>query len=288
MVFIIIVIIIILLLIIINNKKQHFKEKHKKLAFCFMIYDKINHEELWYNFFKNIEKSKYSIYIHHKTDEPLKYFEDYKLKNTIDTNWCDESLVKAQNLLLQEAVKDKDNTNFIFVSGSCVPLKSFKHIYNNLKLGKSYFNKADVDFNFNNFDKGIRLYKASQWCILNKKHTMKILENKKLINNIITSLGKIHQNYCPDEYVYLSLLYFLNLKNELIETPNLSTDATTFTGWHNMSNYKNFRKSKKQGYPNNYSYICPEELAFIASSKSFFGRKFDNDCKGLDKLKKIF
>ena len=287
MVFIIIVIIIILLLIIINNRKQHFRDKHnKKLAFCFMIYDKINHEELWYNFFKNIEKSKYSIYIHHKTDEPLKYFEDYKLKNTIDTNWCDKSLVKAQNLLLQEAVKDKSNTNFIFVSGSCIPLKSFKHIYYNLKLNKSYFNMA-IPFieKFND----MKIYKASQWCILNRKHTKQILENKEKLNEIFYPFKqKKFIRGCPDEYAYITLLYYLKLDKELITTNNISTDATTFTGWHNMSNYKDFKKSNKNGEPNNYSYICPEELAFIASSKSFFGRKFDNDCKGLDKLKKIF
>ena len=51
----------------------------KKIAFCFLIYDTINHEDLWFLFFKNVNKDKYNIYIHYKDNKPLKYFEEYKL-----------------------------------------------------------------------------------------------------------------------------------------------------------------------------------------------------------------
>ena len=109
---ILILVVIIVLLAIVINKKENFQNPPptKKIAFCFLIYDKINHEELWNNFLKNVDKNKYNIYIHYKTNKPLKYFEQYKLKNTVETKWCGESLVKAQNLLLEEAVKDKNNT----------------------------------------------------------------------------------------------------------------------------------------------------------------------------------
>ena len=39
---------------------------HKKIAFCFLIYDTINQEEVWNNFFKGIDPKKYTIYIHYK------------------------------------------------------------------------------------------------------------------------------------------------------------------------------------------------------------------------------
>ena len=38
----------------------------KKIAFCFLIYDIINHEELWNIFFQNVDTNKYNIYIHYK------------------------------------------------------------------------------------------------------------------------------------------------------------------------------------------------------------------------------
>ena len=47
----------------------------KKLAFLFIIYDEILHEDLWWNFFKNVDPNKFSIYIHFKEQKPLKYFE---------------------------------------------------------------------------------------------------------------------------------------------------------------------------------------------------------------------
>jgi len=78
----------------------------KKIAFCFLIYDIINHEELWNIFFKNVNKNKYNIYIHYKYNKQLKYFEKYKLNNCIKTSYADISLVKAQNLLLEKALTD--------------------------------------------------------------------------------------------------------------------------------------------------------------------------------------
>ena len=106
----------------------------KKIAFCFLIYDSINQEEIWNGFFKNIDPNKYNIYIHYKINKPLKYFEKYKLKNCIPTKYADISLVKAQNLLLQEAINDEYNKHMIFLSNSCIPLKSFKFIYFQTKV----------------------------------------------------------------------------------------------------------------------------------------------------------
>ena len=52
------------------------------------------------SFFLNIDKNKYTIYIHFKNNVSLKYFEQYKLKNCIETQYADISLVCAQNILL--------------------------------------------------------------------------------------------------------------------------------------------------------------------------------------------
>ena len=70
-----------------------------KLAFCFLIYDIINHEELWNIFFNNIDISKYNIYIHYKYNKPLKYFEKYKLNNCIETKYENQTIPLAYNLL---------------------------------------------------------------------------------------------------------------------------------------------------------------------------------------------
>jgi len=95
-------------------------------------------------FFSNIDKSKYSIYIHYKYDERLEFLEEFKVAKNIPTKYADISIVKAQNFMLLEALKDKNNTHFIFLSGSCIPLKPFEYIYDNLEERYSYFHIAPI------------------------------------------------------------------------------------------------------------------------------------------------
>jgi len=288
-----IILIIILLLFIIKNKEKFNNNlKSKKIAFCFLIYDNINHEELWYKFFKNVNKNKYNIYIHYKKNIPLKFFESNKIKNIVSTKWCGSSLIIAQNNLLKQAIKDPENKHFIFVSNSCIPLKSFNYIYNDLNQEYSYFNKLKIRSNIKQFDKSIKAYKASQWCILNRKHTNIILKSYNLIKTLLNYFDNtnIFKGFgCPDEYIYITVLYHLGLENELILTDNLSSGATTFTGNPNRNNNIKFKDSIFKKTPNNYSYICEKELNFLLNSKSLFGRKFNYECKGLENLeKKIF
>ena len=101
----------------------------KKIAFCFLIYDKINLEEYWNYFFDKVDKNKYNIYIHYKYNAPLLFFNDYKLNNCIPTNYEDITITKAINLMLEEGLKDPDNSHFILLTGSCIPVKSFDYIY---------------------------------------------------------------------------------------------------------------------------------------------------------------
>lgn len=245
----------------------------KKIAFCFLIYDIINHEELWNIFFKNVDANKYTIYIHYKFNKPLKYFEKYKLNNCIETKYADITLVKAQNLLLQEAIDDKDNKHFIFVSNSCIPLKSFEHVYDNLNEERSYFNIAQQTQCFprckttlNYIDKKY-IQKAGQWCILNRKHTELMLNN----NDYITWFS--YSSTVPDEHCYITNIFYNNLQDEIITTPNVANDATTFVNWEGMD-YK---------YPSNdelknYSVIAEDELLYLLGSKCLFGRKFNKEC----------
>ena len=80
-----------------------------------------------------MDRSKYNIYIHYKTDKQLKYFEKYKLRKCINTKYEDYTIPMAYNLLFREAFdKDTANYKFIIVSGSCIPLKSFSHVYDKL------------------------------------------------------------------------------------------------------------------------------------------------------------
>ena len=260
-----------------------------KLAFLFLIYDVINHENIWFNFFKGISKTKYNIYIHYKPDalETLDFFNEYKIKKskTIDTKYADISIVKAQNILIREALKDKDNKHFIFLSGACIPLKSFNYIYNYLDTRYSYFHIAGAEDCFPDCEVALKyiprhhIKKASQWCILNRKHG----ELLSSTNNANNYLVWFKDTYAPDELCYISYLSYIyntksstsSLDNELISTSYDSPPevATTFANWEDM-NYKYVTDRELKNYKN----ISEEELEHLLKSDSLFGRKFKPSC----------
>ena len=54
-----------------------------KIAFIFLIYKTINHEELWLHSLKMLIRRNIIFIIHYKNDVKLKYFDDYKINKTI-------------------------------------------------------------------------------------------------------------------------------------------------------------------------------------------------------------
>lgn len=249
----------------------------KKIAFCFLIYDKINHEDLWHLFFKNIDKNKYSIYIHYKENVQLTYFEEYKLKNCIETKYGDISLVKAQNLMLLEALKDLQNTHFVLLSNSCIPVKNFNHIYNFLDENYSYFNLAQQSACFPRCNEVLKyiepkyIQKASQWCILNRKHANLMVigcDHLLWFNNI----------FAADEHCYITNIYFHGLEKELKITLDCSYGATTCVFWDKIRNRVSQFRISFSYLARNISNINEEELLKILDSESLFARKFMSEC----------
>jgi hypothetical protein len=282
---IVVIIIFIIVLCFTNHKDLNppMINSNKKIALCFLIYDKINHEQIWYDYLKNIDPNKYNIYIHYKTNKPLRYFNDYKLQNCIETCWGCLSIVLAQNLILKEALKDPLNQHFIWLSGSCIPIKTFNYVYNYLDVNYSYYNMFPnsqifprANYALNYIEKN-KIKKANMASIINKKHAELFVNNDDNIKKWFKYVD------VPDEHAYISLLYHYNLQNELILTDDIAAGAIIFAQWSHMKNYKIFNKSIKiNDYT--YKYICPEELEYLINSDSLFARKFTPECKGLENL----
>jgi hypothetical protein len=235
-----------------------------KLAFCFLIYDTINHEDLWDVFFADVDRSLYSIYVHYKTDVPLgPRFESGKLPHCIPTKWGDISLVKAQNLMLEAALRDEANTHFIFLSNSCIPLKSFAHVYSAL-TEKSVFNICAHAECFPRCNRALRfiergtIQKAHQWCVLNRPHAQLLVDESAVYMDWF--------DVCGDEHCYISLIFHRGLQSEVTTTQNLSEGATTFTNF------------SPEGIPKTYAHVTHEELERLLASGSLFGRKFHPGC----------
>lgn len=256
----------------------------KSIAFLFMIYDEINQEELWYNFFKDVDPSKYNIYIHSKYDKsspeykPLKYFEDKRINMTLPTKYGDISLVYVQKLLLKMALKNMRNYKFVFLSGSCVPIKSFNYIYDTLvEEDVSYFDIVDTEKTrnvcFPRCDSVLKylsrysIYKASQWCILNRKHSSLCLEDIKVIEYF-------NGVFAPDEHYFITLCM-------LQEPENIVNDGKTFVNWDESDDPDGCS-------PKTYDVISLKEYNKLKSSKFLFARKFSSNCKVISSLSDMF
>jgi len=250
-----------------------------KIAFCFLIYDEINHEELWYRFFKSVDPNKYSIYIHYKTQKLLKYFEKYKLPNCIPTKYADVSLVHAHNLLFRTAFEsDPRNYKFINLSGACIPLKSFDHIYKFLtKDHFGYFNMHLLSSYYPRYNKLLNKFpiqsilKSCEWFILNRD-LVKILAyvDTYIINNLYNAI------YAPEESYFITFIKKYNMENQIKTTYHESDNSTTFTCWQHTMNYKYANKNIRG--LKNYETITTDEIAHLLQSPALFGRKFNKNC----------
>ena len=122
-----------------------------KIAILFLIRDSINYPKVWVKFIKQGD-DRINVYIHPKTTSNLqKEFKKYVISRNEKTQWGSIGIVKAMNLLLEEALEDASNRIFIFVSESCIPIHNFNYIYNEVikldKNNKSYFslgNNMDI------------------------------------------------------------------------------------------------------------------------------------------------
>ena len=189
----------------------------------------------------------------------------------VQTAWAGISIVEATNLLLRTALDDPENTSFILVSGACIPLKRFDHVYD--AVGEaSYFNLAPQEQCFPRCNAALRflarehVQKASQWCILNAAHARLVVGSTEYLEWFEGVLS-------PDEHCYISLIFHRGLQHEIVTTPNLADGATTFTNWGAPYKYAGTANGLK-----NYASISTEELAHLLSSASLFGRKFAVEC----------
>lgn len=228
-----------------------------KLAFCFLLYDYIEHEELWKKFFEGAPKSKYNIYSHIKeiTDRTPRWIIKTKVR-TVETGWCHEGLVYAFNEMLKKALKDNQNRYFILVSGTCIPVKPFNEIYNSLKSDK----RARMTFLLPN------PVKHRQWVILNRKTAKDLIrlndpKDKKAQDFL--SYTRYTNYTCPDET--FPLRWFQHLYGKKIND-YIKNERTTYDYW----------VSDKEHHPLTLNL---EETMYLYSDieKALFARKFEKD-----------
>merc|ERR1712118_524531 len=106
------------------------------VAFLFLTMSDLTQPDMWYDWFcktSDQEKEKINIYLHNKNKMKDTFLENFEMKTKTQTRWGDSSLVIAELLMLQEAVKNPDNQYFVMMSDTTVPLYSFGELYDKMK-----------------------------------------------------------------------------------------------------------------------------------------------------------
>lgn len=273
-----------------TNEECNYKEEkinqNNKICFMFLTRGNIYHEKIWKTFFDYADSTKYSILIHPQNPNEIKteFFRQFIIDDIIPVKWG--NILTAWIHMLKKMYIDENNTHFVWLSESCIPMKSFEEIYESTKNIKSpMFTKFHEQFRIrygqwtifprcNPIAKNIPKHfidKQQAWCILTRDFIKLYLENEEFINkNIFT------KNYtAPEEHVFITFANYFNIKYEYNTELN-SLNCVTFALWKYDKDYKYKKEFSKDLYE--YIEITNEELNFIAEHKCWFARKFKHDC----------
>ena len=214
-----------------------------KIAFCFLTINNIENELFYKEFFK--DAYNYNIYINSKNNVNS-FFKDYVLKPSYKTkNKTDISIVYATHYLLNNAIQDSENSIFIFLCGSNIPLISYDELYKKvINLDKPLIktfenNKKDRYNQINSF-----LKKNIKYSNFTKQHPNMILTREcvKFFLDKINHIPLFKNVQCSDEHYFINMLKLYNKKfyNHQIMfcNPNLNkTQAITFNSINELFLY---------------------------------------------------
>lgn len=105
-----------------------------KIAFLFLVLDNPNFPRIWDSYFSGNEDN-ISVYIHPKFPNLNTWRHGDVIDDIQSTEWG--FIISAYLALLTAAYEDPKNTKFIFVSESCLPIKSFNAMYSRVMADKS-------------------------------------------------------------------------------------------------------------------------------------------------------
>lgn len=269
----------------------------KKIAFLFLTIDNPNFPDIWDNFFKGNE-DKINVYIHPKYPNAHTWKPECIIDNLQPTGWG--FIVDAYMELFKTAIKNKDNYKFITISESCIPIKPFKTLYNDIiknnistaliKIMKiSYYDyKARLSDDIKNKFKNHLIKHYARMC-LTRYHIDKLILNKSKVKifskmhvgdefflSSITPLDRYKDFAITfDDWEYVEKLK-KDIKNQIRilyeeQEKNNNTKNTSKI----LELKKHFDDIAKN--PKTIKIVSQEDLNNMKTTESYFYRKFDKN-----------
>lgn len=210
-------------------------EKENQVSFCFLTTGDLKKENIWIQWFKELENLnfQFSIFVHCSNPNKItsEWFKKYILPPEYikPTKWG--YLMIASMYLYDYALQNSNSNWYINISETHVPFvspKKFIEYYNNYK-NKTILSYCNIWWDVYKHNKGgLRLiepqhrWSHQQWCIINKNDMIDILklckQNHDIVNKTILAPS-------ADESVIGVYLSYLNKLNNVIN------EKTTVVDW---------------------------------------------------------
>ncbi|KAI4389124.1 hypothetical protein MLD38_001383 [Melastoma candidum] len=226
-----------------------------KIAFLFIARNRLPLDLVWNAFFKG-EEDRFSIYVHsrprflfNKATTRSAYFLNRQVNDSVQVEWGEASMIKAERILLQRALQDPMNKRFVFLSDSCIPLYNFSYTYDYIMSSPNSFVDSFADTKEARYNPKMapiipvhNWRKGSQWAVLIRKHAEVVVKDEAVFSlfklhckkrplpefwrdhPIPTDASKEH-NCIPDEHYVQTLLAQEGLEQELTRR------SLTYSSW---------------------------------------------------------
>jgi len=206
-----------------QNSTQTTLNDRPKLIFMFLVYDRINNEQIWNRFFDGAaHTSDYRVLVHCKhADACRKNIQSpqrYEIIPSVPTAPCTD-LVNAMNALLKAGVERLGlprnvEDKLIFISDSTLPVKPFSIVQSRLLSAGKRSNFCIFPTNHWPSTYTISVVKHHQWMILTRSHAVEVLKKSheepvfplEVANGFSFHDGK-PASLCRDEFWYFALLF---------------------------------------------------------------------------------
>ncbi|KAI3463024.1 hypothetical protein Pfo_019687 [Paulownia fortunei] len=217
-----------------------------KIAFLFIARNRIPLDMVWDVFFRGDAEDRFSVYVHSRPGFLLNaattrstYFLNRQINDSVQVDWGEASMIQAERILLQNALMDRFNERFIFLSESCIPLYNFSYTYDYLMSASTSFVDSFADTKEDRYNPKMHPVipvenwrKGSQWVVLTRKHAEIVVHDdtvypmferhcqKKSLPEFwrdrpLPADGSKEHNCIPDEHYVQTLLAQKGLEGEI-------------------------------------------------------------------------
>lgn len=247
-----------------------------KIAFLFLTYIEPYSANLWENYLNN---NICTTYCHSKYPDKCKnqLFINSQIQKHFNTSWGNISLVRTTLALLKEAVENNNNTHFILLSDSCIPLYPFNKLYNLV----TDLTQSNINITKQVKYKNLFIKKHSQWIILTRNDVEKIIDPVNDFTDFFTEVfpppDELYFSYTLDK---LKIPYTTNMTTYVLWKRNLSKSIFkkyVFTkNTFNTNLCKNRPKENSWSHPVVFSHINKHIVDTCRDEKCLFLRKINN------------